>query len=44
MGSTRTPSSESEREAAVAIERAIFGDLFSIVPKIENRNSSGDPE
>jgi integrase len=38
------PSSESEREAAVAIERAIFGDLFSIVPKIENRNSSGDPE
>lgn len=38
------PSSESERDAAVAIERVIFGDLFPVVPKIENRNSSGDPE
>ena len=37
-------SSESERGAAVAIERAIFGDLFSTVLKTENKNSSGDSE
>jgi hypothetical protein len=36
--------SESERGAAVAIEPAIFGDLFSTVLKTENKNSSGDPE
>ena len=32
-------SSESERGAAVAIERAIFGDLFSTVLKIETRTA-----
>jgi integrase len=37
-------SSESERGAAVAIEREIFGDLFPIVLETENKNSSGDPE
>jgi integrase len=29
---------ESEREAAVALERAIFGDLFSTVLNSENKN------
>jgi len=33
-------SSEAEREAALAVERAIYGDLFPVVPNIENRNSS----
>jgi len=37
-------SSESDRGASVAIERAIFGDLFSVVPKIENTNKDSDPE
>jgi integrase len=36
---TRT-SAEAEREAALAIERAIHGDLFPVVPNIENRNNS----
>ena len=31
-------SQEAERQAAVALERAIFGDLFPIVPKIETGN------
>ena len=29
----------AERGAAVALERAIYGDLFSVVPNIENRNN-----
>jgi integrase len=33
-------SAESEREAALAIERAIYGDLFPVVPNLENRNKS----
>jgi hypothetical protein len=33
-------SVEAEREAAVAVERAIYGDLFPVVPNIENRNNS----
>ena len=33
-------SAEAEREAALAIERAIYGDLFVVVPKIANRNDS----
>ena len=33
-------SDEAERGAALAIERAIFGDLFPIVPKIETGNNS----
>lgn len=33
-------SREAEREAALAIERAIYGDLFSIVPNSGNRNNS----
>jgi integrase len=31
-------SAEAERDAAVAVERAIYGDLFPIVPKTGNRN------
>jgi integrase len=31
-------SPEAEREAAVAIERAIYGDLFPVVPILGNRN------
>ena len=37
-------SSESDRGASVAIERAIFGDLFPIVPSSDNRNNNSDPE
>ncbi|MGA7920433.1 MAG: hypothetical protein WCA38_12275 [Candidatus Acidiferrales bacterium] len=33
-------SAEAEREAALAVERAIYGDLFVVVPKIANRNES----
>jgi integrase len=31
---------EAEREAALAIERAIYGDLFPTVPDSGNRNNS----
>jgi integrase len=34
-------SEESEREATVAVERAIYGNLFSTVLKSENKNSIG---
>jgi len=37
-------SSESDRGASVAIERAIFGELFPTVPKIENRKIGNNPE
>jgi len=33
-------SAESEREAALAIERAIYGDLFPVVPNLGNRNKN----
>src|ERR1700757_4210632 len=33
-------SAQAEREAAVALERAIYGDLFPVVPNIANRNNS----
>jgi integrase len=33
-------SAEAEREAALAVERAIYGDLFPVVPNIENGNNS----
>jgi integrase len=33
-------SAEAERDAAIALERAIYGDLFSVVSNIENRNNS----
>jgi integrase len=33
-------SAEAERGAAIALERAIYGDLFPVVPNIENRNKS----
>jgi hypothetical protein len=33
-------SAGADREAAIAVERAIHGDLFPAVPNIENRNSS----
>jgi integrase len=33
-------SAEAEREAALAVEGAIYGDLFPVVPNIENRNNS----
>jgi integrase len=32
-------SAETERGAAIALERAIYGDLFPVVPNIENRNN-----
>ncbi|MCU1242041.1 MAG: hypothetical protein JWO71_2767 [Candidatus Acidoferrum typicum] len=36
-----TPTSaETERDAAIAPERAIYGDLFPVVPNIENWNNS----
>lgn len=34
-------SEETEREAAIAVERAIYGNLFSTVLDSENRNSGG---
>jgi len=33
-------STEADREGALAVERAIYGDLFVVVPKIANRNES----
>jgi integrase len=33
-------SEKAERETAVVLEKAIFGDLFPIVPKIETGNES----
>ena len=33
-------SAESERQAALAVERAIYGDLFQICSKVANKNSS----
>jgi len=33
-------SAEAERDAAIALERAIYGDLFPVVPNIANRNNS----
>jgi len=32
-------SAEAERGAAIALERAIYGDLFPVVPNIENENN-----
>ena len=32
-------SAEAERDAAIALERAIYGDLFPVVSNIENRNN-----
>ena len=34
-------SAESEREAALAVERAIYGDLFPDVPQMVNSNNTG---
>jgi hypothetical protein len=31
---------EAECDAAIALERAIYGDLFPAVPNIANRNNS----
>jgi hypothetical protein len=36
-------SAEAERDAAIALERAIYGDLFPVVPNIENRNNFAAP-
>jgi integrase len=33
-------SAEAEREAAIALERAIYGDLFPVVPNFANGNNS----
>jgi len=33
-------SAEAERDAAIALERAIYRDLFPVVPNIENENNS----
>ena len=33
-------SAEAEREAVLAIERAIYGDLFPVLPNLGNRNNS----
>jgi hypothetical protein len=35
---TRT-SAEAERDAAIALERAIYRDLFRVVPNNQNRNN-----
>jgi hypothetical protein len=35
----RTWNGQAERDAAIALERAIYGDLFPVVPNIENRNN-----
>jgi integrase len=35
--------SEAEREAALALEQAIYSDLFSNVLKIENKNNNVAP-
>jgi integrase len=32
-------STDRERGAAIALERAIHGDLFPVLPNIENRNN-----
>jgi hypothetical protein len=32
-------SAEDERKAALALERAIYGNLFQTVPEIANKNS-----
>jgi len=32
-------SAEAERDAAIALERASYGDLFPVVPNIENGNN-----
>jgi hypothetical protein len=32
-----------ERDAALALKRAIYGELFPVVPNIENRNNSVAP-
>jgi hypothetical protein len=37
---TRT-SAKAERNAAIALERAIYGDLFPVVLNVENRNTFG---
>jgi hypothetical protein len=31
---------EAEREAALAVEQAVYGDLFSVVLKIENQSKN----
>jgi len=36
-------SAEAERDAAIALERAIYGDLFPVVPNTENRNNFATP-
>lgn len=33
-------TADAEREAALALERAIFGNLFQTVPRTENKNKS----
>jgi hypothetical protein len=33
-------SGEAERKAAFGVERAIYGDLFPVIPNIKNRNNS----
>ena len=33
-------TAEAEREAALAVERAIYGDLFPVVPKTESGNKN----
>jgi integrase len=33
-------SAEAERKAAFAVEWAIYGDLFPVIPNIKNRNNS----
>jgi len=32
-------SAEAEREAAIALERPIYGDLFPVVPNFANGNN-----
>ena len=40
--STHT-SAEAELDATIALERAIYGDLFPVVPNIDNRNNFAAP-
>jgi len=40
-GSYTHTSEETEREATLAVERAIYGNLFSTVLNSENKNSGG---
>jgi hypothetical protein len=33
------PPAAAERDAAIALERGVYGDFFPVVPDLENRNN-----